>query len=417
MDAVLQTLGGLTGIHGLLQSMWKHFMQMIEIFMRRFGATFHQLRLTYQKLFTSLSRTWSIAMAGVWQGFSTVYATMSFIDLIIKICIAILIILVIMVLILWLFLWPIVPALIIIIAIITMAGFGAAVGGMGASLCFGPSAQVEMSDGSHKPIVTVQVGDVLKDGNRVTATMKMKNGGDFFLLKGIPVSGSHIVYDPTPMFVRDHPDAAPYNEESEHIYCLNTEQHTIPIVSPTTNTTYLFADWEEIGDESLVEWNRIVFEQLNPGCNVPCTLFMEEQLESDPLVSPDCQVQTPHGAIPVSACNPGMFVLDSSGNPTEVLGVVHATKDSVKAEMGGISAGCWIHSSGIWFHPIGTQPPCSETWMSLITASGTYKIVSTKGHEIHVRDFTDVGITNIHSLAGWTLSSLFPFQKHFKQDC
>jgi hypothetical protein len=404
MDAVTQTLGGLFNIHGLLQTMWKHFTQMIDIFMRRYGATFHELRMTYQKLFTALSRTWSIAMAGVWQGFSTVYATMSFIDLLIKVCIAILIILIVIVIILWLFLWPIVPALLVVIGIVTMAGFGAAVGGMGASLCFGPDAQVVLEDGTHTSMAHIRVGDRLYGGIRVTASMKLKEQGDFYSLHGIPVSGSHIVYvNNQPTLVRDHPNATPIQIEEPTICCLNTDTHRIPIYSSETQSIHMFADWEEIDSDSLEAWNQHVFALLNP--DIPYTPFSTAQLDSDPLVSPDCQVLTPSGPISIQSCAPGMFVLDADGLPTEVLGVVTAEQEAVVLAEEGLSVGCW-RKSDIWTHPNGTMGPLPTYWMSLLTASGTYRVIATSGTTYTIRDFTDVGLSTLPSMATWTLSRL-----------
>ncbi len=404
MNAVMQTLGGLVNIHGLLRTMWKHFMQMIEIFMRRYAATFHRLRMTYNRLFTALARTWAMAMTTVWQGISTMHAIRSFIDLIIIICIVILVILVVIVLIFWLFLWPIIPVLLFVIAIITMAGLGAAVGGMGASLCFDPSTQVEKDDGTKEYISNLRAGDVLKGGNRITAYMKLKNQGGFYSLHGITVSGSHIVYENgAPMLVRDHPQATPIDFEQDHICCLNTVQHTIPVWSPVLQQVVEFADWEEISEETLAEWHQMVFETLNPGQPIPT--FTESQLGSDPLVSPDCSIETPTGFVPLQNCYPGMTVLDAQGIPTEVLGVIFADRSSVKGYQDGISEGCWVQRN-VWTHESGTSSVPPGVWMALLTASGTYRVQTFTGSVEHIRDFSDVGLSNIASTFSWVLNNL-----------
>lgn len=408
MSAIQQTLGGLLNIHGLLGSMWKHFMQMCDIFMRRYAATFHQLRMTYAKIYSALQRVFAITMATVWQGFSTVYSTLSFIDLVIKICIIILIILVVIVLILWLFLWPMVPGLLIIIGIIITAGMGAAVGGMAGSLCFGENAQVVKENGSIAPISEIRIGDVLKGGAKVTAVMKFENThGGFCDLFGIPVSGDHIVYtDGVANFVSKHENATPIQLPSnEYIYCLNTSTHKIPVVSPKNGKIYWFSDWEELENtdtEGLLMWNKEVWDILNPGCswNPPRVV----SLRSEAVIHPSLLVKTPEGVIRISDIRPGTIVIDADGKPTKVTGVVEMSSDEVVGSVNGIACGAWIQYPGStkWEQIESETKDSATRWMSLFTEAGTYKLES----DISVRDFTDVGIDNIPNTYSWILQRL-----------
>lgn len=111
------------------------------------------------------------------------------------------------------------------------------------SVCFDPSVEIVMNDGSIKPIVDVQVGDVLLESNVVTAKLKLSaSGAKMYQLNGVIVSDSHTVrYKDKWILVSDHPDAVKIECYVEpYIYCLNTSSKQIFI-----NDT-CFADWDEV---------------------------------------------------------------------------------------------------------------------------------------------------------------------------
>lgn len=126
-------------------------------------------------------------------------------------------------------------------------------------LCFHPSTKIKLNNGKVIDIKDVEHGDVLKNGQIVYATMKIKNDSikDYTYIsdlyefdnsdilsndKKILVSGSHLVKcDEEFIQVYQHPDARPSTINSKTLICLITNDHTIPIGE------YIFGDWEDNG--------------------------------------------------------------------------------------------------------------------------------------------------------------------------
>ena len=117
--------------------------------------------------------------------------------------------------------------------------------------CFHPTTAVELYDGTRKFMKNIDLGDILVNGSRVVATMKIENfekekyykfakggvyGDDIF------VTGTHMVFDDSKgkfVEVMSHPDAVLDNKIDHVLYCLITDNHRIKIGN------YLFWDWED----------------------------------------------------------------------------------------------------------------------------------------------------------------------------
>ena len=109
--------------------------------------------------------------------------------------------------------------------------------------CFDKNTLLVMQDGQIKPIIDIQVGDVLENDNKVTAKIKVDvTGSDMYNLNGVTVSDSHVVeYNNKWIHVSQHPHALKIDMYVEpYLYCLNTSQKTI-----TINNT-VFSDWDEL---------------------------------------------------------------------------------------------------------------------------------------------------------------------------
>ena len=106
------------------------------------------------------------------------------------------------------------------------------------------------------PAAEICPGDWLAPDIRVTAkqTFVKDDDMDMYLLGGVCVSGTHLVYYPPRnswIAVECHPDAMPLitkyknkyknKEKKERIYCFCTTSGTIPLM----NNTLLFADWDD----------------------------------------------------------------------------------------------------------------------------------------------------------------------------
>jgi hypothetical protein len=64
------------------------------------------------------------------------------------------------------------------------------------SSCFHPSTMIEMADGSLKPINMIDVGDILKQGGRVTQTIRAKGLDEtWYNYRGVIVTASHAVFE------------------------------------------------------------------------------------------------------------------------------------------------------------------------------------------------------------------------------
>ena len=110
--------------------------------------------------------------------------------------------------------------------------------------CFDKDTLIEMNNGEKKKIVDIVIGDVLKDNNKVTATIKVKREGSEMCRLGenIIVSDSHLIkYGGGWIRTFKHPKAKKIPEYSEpYLYCLNTSNKNIIV------DIYEFSDWDEI---------------------------------------------------------------------------------------------------------------------------------------------------------------------------
>ena len=118
--------------------------------------------------------------------------------------------------------------------------------------CFDKNTQFTMYNGTVKTIMTIEPGDILADGTRITSKMKLDIANNrMFALRGVIVSESHQVkYNNKWIFVKDHHEAIEIHGYREPvIYCLNTSSKEIIL------NGLQFLDWDELHDESL---NRVV---------------------------------------------------------------------------------------------------------------------------------------------------------------
>lgn len=112
--------------------------------------------------------------------------------------------------------------------------------------CFDKDTQIEMSDGTIKKISEIRIGDLLKDNNKVTATLKLDaSRAKMYNLNSVIVSDTHsVLYKDKWILVSKHPHALPVSYYNEKVlYCLNTTNKTIFI------NNMKFIDWDEIYDD------------------------------------------------------------------------------------------------------------------------------------------------------------------------
>ena len=243
---------GVAGVRALLSNLFGSFQSMVNIFMRRFGSVGHALIGTFQKLLQAMEKTWAVAVGAVYTGLSTVHAMQNTLRLMVTISITILVILAVMIFFFFFALWPLLPLIILggvmvgdVTGTLGMNNEGA---DAAASLaCFDPETPVVLADGSTRRLRHITPGVVLHGGAIVEGVLRFEDRCDVYSLRGVVVTGSHIVYeDGVPSFVADHPEARPCGTR-EAVVCLVTSNRRIPVLSD--RGLLQFADWEELDEE------------------------------------------------------------------------------------------------------------------------------------------------------------------------
>ena len=132
------------------------------------------------------------------------------------------------------------------------------------AMCFHPDTLVSREDGTIVHMKEVEIGDRLKNGATVEATMRIKNFDaqqnavrNFYRIEGgeqrsdVLVTGSHLIYNnQTHSFVhvQNHPAAHAVALSHKWLSCLVTSDHTIPIGD------HVFHDWEDNNGTPIAEY-------------------------------------------------------------------------------------------------------------------------------------------------------------------
>lgn len=406
VEAAIQSIGFTMNLRTLSSNLFHGLNNMFAIFTRRFNLTIHEFHKTFLLQMSAMQKSSAIATASIYAGISMVQSVMNFIQLMINICVAIVIILIVMVVFLFFLLAPTIPLILVTVGILTAAGAGAALGGAGDAFCFSPETLIPLVNGDVKQIRAIRVGDVLKDNSIVTATMQFATDGseEFYNLDGIVVSGSHIVYTKAgrPVFVKDSGAILSTRTVPPIVHCLNTSNRRIPVQGATSVVS--FADWEELDDDDMQEWDALVRTTLGS----PVIKSRPGLCESETGFYPDTVVRIRRGGLDdfteIRYVSIGDTILDISGW-TEVVGIVKL--DGSEAHVvGPLGSGAnWVLEEGTWRRAAENPkwvagPPVSQL-VSLFTKSGTFMVGKTG-----VRDFSDIGLSKIENSYSFTLSRL-----------
>ena len=117
--------------------------------------------------------------------------------------------------------------------------------------CFDEDTTITTRAGE-KPIKDVRSGDILEDGSRITAILKLSSDGErMYNLGHVIVSGTHKVLTPRGKWISiaEHPlshEIVDYRKP--FIYCLNTTSKKIKI------NNFIFSDWDDLDDN---DWEKI----------------------------------------------------------------------------------------------------------------------------------------------------------------
>jgi len=406
-NSAIQSIGVTMNLRTLGANLFNGLNRVFDIFARRFNMVIHELRMSFIKQYSAMQKANGIAIASVFQGITVIRAIMNFFNLMIIVCISILVILVLMVIFLFFLLAPAIPLILVTVAVVAAAG--GAVGGMSDAFCFSPETEIILVDGVSR-IDKIKNGDILKNGAVVNSIIKFKtnssnhNVPSFWLVDGILVSGSHIMFvNDKPIFVKDYEFATPYTGcIPEYVYCINTSDNKIPVKGLSTTT--MFSDWEELDSDNMKEWDALVRELLNnsyKSVNVDTT-YLDEETGFDV----NSTVNTKFGFKKLSEISVGDTIFDGF-KWTEVVGIVETANNTTFGLVRKLrcSGATWIKENNVWIRASESKDwlptsPVSNS-ISLFTKSGKFFLNGE-----HVRDFSDVGLENIHKTYKFTLNSL-----------
>jgi hypothetical protein len=410
MSAANTTGDVFNSIRNQLGNQFRSFSRIFDSFFETYKRTALQLSRITQLIRAALLKVSAIIVSIVFMGLSLMTSLLNTYDFIIKVVIIILGIIVAMIILLFFALIPFLPVIFTTIAVLTAAGMGGAVGGMAGAFCLHPATKIILYDGSKISIKNINIGDMLAgDSGRVIGILETDTIGDLYNIRGVVMSGSHLVEDNgTYIFANKHPDAKLYSTMiPERLIILNTEGRSIPTLDKNGNILNV-KDWEEIPDddeEGQLLWEKEVDNLLNPEVTTPRTLRVPESLGLFSRMTYICEQKS--GLIPLLYVKRGDYILDIDGQFTRVLGIykgcvyVNSYPTHKFWHTDGVrmldKTNTWIMDDAFEIDICST--PTAETQRmygyNLVTESGTFGIISENEYLIGVRDFTEVGYKNI----------------------
>ena len=380
---------------------------------RSFSGVFSDFFDAYKRGTMQLSRMTQILKQGmlkvsaavisiVFMGMSLMTSLLNTYDFIVKVVIIIMSIIIAMIVLLFFALIPFMPIIFTTIAILTAAGLGGAVGGMGSAFCIDPNTLVLLHNGDRKPLRNIQLGDILGSScGKVEGILETNTTGQLFYVEGVLMSGSHMVFDPRVneyVFAADYPGStiASDIDRPDKLIILNTTSRSIPLIG-NDGKLVIVKDWEEIpeGDiEGLKLWNSLTWCMLNANTPIP---LEELNHNSQAGIAKNVDVfEKTYGVIHVQYVKRGMYIRDINGEFTEVLGVYKGFMGSGSNEHWVSSGVRLLNPQGKWsrHQQISEEGEGEGEGYHLITESGTFIIIA--GVKIYtIRDFTEVGYKNI----------------------
>ena len=405
-NSAIQSIGFTMNLRTLASNLYAGLNRIFDVFTRRFNLTIHELHRTFVLQMSALAKANAIANASIYAGISVIRTIMNMFKLMMIVTIAILVILIVLVIFLFFILAPVIPIIIVAISVLSATAMAGAVGGMGDTFCFDSATRIRMADGAIKRIDQVVLGDSLADGSHVTACMRFATtqATRFYELDGVKVAGSHIVYiDGKPVMVESLASAKPVVAPPE-VYCLNTSRHIIPVLG--TSGQLNFADWEELDNADMDEWEQLVQTILN---GLPDVIVSTRSiLDAESGFAPSVQLaMSDRSRKSICDIRVGDLVEDGQASFTRVLAtVVLIGSDSMGLlNDTACSSACWIKNGDRWIRAANSADWQAalpvKTMYTLITESGTFSI----GGNVF-RDFTEVGMDKIDQTYRFTLDHI-----------
>lgn len=394
--------GPLNSVRGMLANAKNTFSKYMDKQYRQFSAITVLATKTWQHLLFAMGRVQAMVLSIVYIGLSlsaTVQMTLQFILKVIAIFIGIL---AAMIILLFFILFPFMPMILSMIVVLTSMGLASA--GMAGAFCIDPEAQIQMADGTIKPLKNIQLGDKLqslthRNGTNVVEGILRTDATSepLVIINGIILSKSHrVYYNKEWILAHEHPEAVATSRILPELICLNTSEHCVPVIG--LRGVLYAGDWEEVDtEEGRRAWIHWVHLKLNGGHHLP-----SQYPTAVPLVSPELKVNKEgQGWVPIKSIKIGDSIY-GNGRFTKVKGFYSGQlcTEEVPTNPEWISDGVWIRREGRFWSPTASGVQDSESGTAivkavyLVTEDGcisTYRY----GKQELLRDFTEIGMSSI----------------------
>jgi hypothetical protein len=248
--------------------------------------------------------------------------------------------------------------------------------------CFAPDTLIVMSDGSSKMISQITIGDTLLDC-RVTSVL-IFNGmeTDMVNIDGVIVSENHCLIGPNRSIIEagKHPLAIPANN-LPYIYCLNTTNNIIPVISDFS--TLYFTDYDETSDPDVIQEAKMAATLVLNGDKTidPCTDF---SLGVDPTAT----ILLDTGGISLFNIQIGNILRNGS----TVCGIIVEECNQCVQTPAGIMSASQLVYNGRWVraHTIYPTLPGTQRLVQLMLSDNQPFTITKDGKTLHVRDYMEV---------------------------
>lgn len=263
----------LQAIRKLFDSIRTKVMSIVENIIHRITNILIKMQYIMIKLKAIMGRIQATLTTSLFTTLGTYMAMQAFFGAFLEILILFLIILAAATIIMWIFIftWEIaipmtifflllaIPMAIIAVGLNEMLDLTAP-GAVPPNPCFDENTSIPMIKG-YKKISDIKLGDVLKDGGRVTALFKASSHNvQLYNLDDIIVTGKHAVFHPEKGWIpaAEHPRSRFIEYYMKpYVYCLNTTTKKINI------SQYVFMDWDEMDELDIQELKNIMKKVFN----------------------------------------------------------------------------------------------------------------------------------------------------------
>jgi hypothetical protein len=270
------------------------------------------------------------------------------------------------------------------------------------AFCFAPETKIKMADGTLKSISELSAGEKLADDCGHVQGMLIFDASnvDLYNYQGILVSGEHLVLESGKWIrVADSKEAIADSTKVPVLFCPVTTSHKVPITG--TSGTIIFADWEEMDEESIGTWEKAVENVLRTG------EYNSAIGEIGGDVSIICATR---GKTAIRDVQIGDYIdcINKKGliDKTQVIGIYKGDATTLKSSS-DIGYGVWkADAHAQWYKShIHSYPGYKGIAYHLITESGTFLAIAAN-KMLHIRDFTEVGLNELPKLTSHVIAKL-----------